>query len=163
MFCLECGSELQEKSIDFHNRKYCKNCDWVYYPHLKVSTAGIITNKKEILLLKQSENPWKGDWYLPAGYVEQDEDPVLAVKREIKEETGLNVTECYLMNIYFFDDDPRGNGILIVYRCSIDEGDFLLNHEIDEAKYFKEFELPINLCGVGHTEAIFEWKQHHEA
>ena len=127
MFCIKCGSELREVLVDHRQRKQCKICGWIYYPQLKVGTAGIIMKNGKLLLLLRSQEPWKNFWYLPAGYVEDDENPLSAVKREIEEETGLLVSDCKLFNIYFFNDDPRGNGILIVYQCNILNGELKLN------------------------------------
>ena len=75
MFCIKCGSELREVFVDHRQRKQCKICSWIYYPQLKVGTAGIIMKNGKLLLLLRSQEPWKNFWYLPAGYVEDDENP----------------------------------------------------------------------------------------
>ena len=162
MFCIKCGSELQEVLIDNRQRKRCKVCGWVFYPQLKVGTAGIITDNGKVLLLLRSQEPWKDFWNLPAGYVDDDENPQFAVKREIEEETGLLVSDIKLFNVYFFNDDPRGNGILIVYQCSTVVGELKLNFENSDFRYFMASEIPENLCGAGHKKAILDWKQLNE-
>lgn len=162
MFCIKCGSALREVLVDDRQRKQCEVCGWTYYPQLKVGTAGIITENGKILLLLRSQEPWKNFWYLPAGYVEYDENPLFAVKREIEEETGLLVSGCKLFNTYFFNDDPRGNGILIVYKCNIKNREIILNFENSDSRYFMASEIPENLCGAGHKKAILDWKQLNE-
>ena len=80
---------------------------------------------------------------------------ISAVKREIEEETGLLVSDCKLFNTYFFNDDPRGNGILIVYQCNILDGELKLNFENSDSRYFMASEIPENLCGAGHKNSNF--------
>lgn len=159
MFCLKCGSNLTLRRIDNRERNICNKCGWIYYPQLKVGSAAILTINNKILLLKRAEHPWKDDWYLPAGYVEFDEDPIKAVIREVYEETGIIVNIENLFNVYFFNDDPRGNGVLIVYQCSYKSGDLKLNNEVIDGNFFKSNQLPKNLCGAGHSRAILDWKR----
>ncbi|MFX0114549.1 MAG: NUDIX domain-containing protein [Candidatus Hodarchaeota archaeon] len=115
MYCLKCGSLTEKRSIENRPRSVCPQCGNIFYENLKVGVAAIIEKKASIWLLQRAHEPFRLKWNLPAGYVEIDEHPSQAVVREVKEETGLDVTMESLINIYFFDDDPRGNGILIVY------------------------------------------------
>lgn len=56
-----------------------------------VSAAGIITNNKgEVLLLNHVMRPVSG-WGIPGGFLENGEQPEAAFRREIKEETGIEV------------------------------------------------------------------------
>ena len=112
----------------------------------------------QLLLLKRADNPWKGYWNLPAGYVEVDESLEEAVVREVWEESGFKVRVLELLGDYFFDDDPRGNGILLVFRAIIVSGDLHPNHESAEVAYFTPDRLPENICGAGHRRAVETWQ-----
>lgn len=60
------------------------------------SVAAIIKNEKnEILMLDRKNFPF--GWACPAGHVEEDEEPEEAMKREVQEETGLNVKKYKLV------------------------------------------------------------------
>ena len=61
----------------------------------RVVVNAVITHKGKILLGKKEEkegHPISGQWHLPGGHLEEEEEPEEAIKREVKEETGLDVT-----------------------------------------------------------------------
>lgn len=139
-------------------RETCPHCDWIYYPQQKLSAAGLVLKNDRLLLVRRAFDPWKDCWYLPAGFVEVDEEPSEAARREVLEETGLHVRVSRLLNGYFFDDDPRGNGFLLVYACHIREGELILTPETNEAGFFSRETLPRPLAGAGHERAIQDWQ-----
>jgi ADP-ribose pyrophosphatase YjhB (NUDIX family) len=93
--------------------------------------------------------PGKDCWNLPAGYVEAHEAPLQAVVREVHEETGLRVEPQGLAGVYYFDDDPRGNGILIVYACRPVGGALRDTREGVASAFFGVNDLPEDLAGGG--------------
>lgn len=152
-----CGSEL-DTIWDEREREKCPRCGWLYYPQLKLSAAGMIVKNDSLLLVRRAFEPWKNCWYLPAGYVEVDENPHEATRREVLEETGLIVQVSRLLGGYFFNDDPRGNGFLLIYECHIRSGELILTPETNEAGFFSREQLPHPLAGAGHQSAILDWK-----
>lgn len=156
-YCYDCGAQLTWQPIENRQREICPHCGWVYYPQLKVSAAAMVIQDGRLLLIRRATPPWQGCWYLPAGYVEADEDPKRAAERELWEETGLQAQCNALHGAYFFDDDPRGNGLLLVYRSHLTGGELNLNGEADRADFFGADELPDPLTGAGHDRAIADW------
>lgn len=117
----------------------------------------LIERDSRILLICRSHSPFQGTWNLPAGFVEEDENPSEAASREVLEETGLQVKITGLAGIYFFNDDPRGNGILIVYRGDSTGGDLASTSEGMDPTYFSRDDVPDQLSGGGHDQAIKAW------
>jgi len=157
-YCYRCGNELEVQFMDHREREVCPNCGWVYYVQLKVGAAVIIEQDNKLLLLKRAHEPWLGSWMIPAGYVEADEDPKDAAKREVFEEAGLDVELGDLVKTYYFDDDPRGNGVAFVYGAKNVSGEISLNGEATDARYFAHDEIPSFLTKGGHDRIIAEWR-----
>ncbi len=77
-----------------------------------------ISKTSQFILIKRKNNPFKGEWAIPGGFVEYGERVENAAIREIKEETGidLKLTDLELFDIYSKKNrDPRGHTVTIVY------------------------------------------------
>lgn len=78
---------------------------------------GAVVHNGRILLIKRRKEPFKGQWALPGGFIERNESPEEAVKREVAEETGIEVEVVKMLGILGHPDrDPRGV-LSIVYLC----------------------------------------------
>jgi 8-oxo-dGTP diphosphatase len=157
-FCLNCGNPLEIRPLGGRKRQACPACGWIYYPSLNLGAGVLIEQDEQLLLLRRSIDPFRGCWNLPAGYVEVDEPPKRAAEREALEEAGLRVRVEALVDAYFFDDDPRGNGVLLVYRCTFEDGSLCTDDESAEARFFARADLPAALAGGGHNQAINAWR-----
>jgi 8-oxo-dGTP diphosphatase len=70
----------------------------------------------KVLLIRRRDDPFKGRWALPGGFVDIDESLEHAAARELQEEVG--VKNVYLEQLYTFGDpkrDPRGRVISVAY------------------------------------------------
>jgi len=157
-YCLKCGALLEQRYIENREREVCPGCGWIYYLQLKVGAGVMIEKDGCVLLLQRAHDPWKGYWNIPAGYVESDEHPKGAGKREAFEETGLVVAIGELLKAYYYSDDPRGNGVALIYKADIVGGELRVDHESNAARYFRWQEIPANLAGGGHDQVILEWR-----
>lgn len=73
------------------------------------------------ILIKRKNDPYKGYWALPGGFVEYGESVETAAIREAKEETNIDVELKDLVNVYSKPDrDPRGHTITIAYTAKGD-------------------------------------------
>lgn len=156
-FCLQCGTEMVRREIEERPREQCPQCGWIHYLQAKLSAAVVIEKNGALLLLQRAYQPWKGSWNLPAGYVEVDETPEQAAVRETREETGLKIEVDRLLGNYFFDDDPRGNGLLVVFTGKTTGGRLNGSAESTAHGFFTPAELPEDLCGAGHARVIRAW------
>lgn len=157
-YCLLCGNELSQRSIEGHEREVCQQCGWIKYDQLKVSAGVLVERDNKVLLVKRAIQPWRGYWYLPAGFVENDESPREAAEREGFEETNLKIFATCLIDVYFYDDDPRGNGLLILYSGIINSGTVKLTPEVQEISFFSREEIQsLELAGGSHNLAILDW------
>jgi ADP-ribose pyrophosphatase YjhB (NUDIX family) len=93
------------------------------------------------LLLKRNNPPAKDHWWFPGGIIRKEETLQEALFREVKEETGLQVIENQLVNVYSRIFSER-HDIAIVYYCKCKPSKIALNKEHSEYRYFK---LPKNI------------------
>jgi ADP-ribose pyrophosphatase YjhB (NUDIX family) len=128
---------------------------------LKVGAGALLEEDGHLLLVRRSLDAFAfpGAWCLPAGYCECDEPPEITAVRETREEIGLEIAVGELFGAFFFDDDPRGNGILLVYRARAVGGGLQIEEsEISAARAFAPDTLPHDLAGGGHDQAIATWR-----
>jgi ADP-ribose pyrophosphatase YjhB (NUDIX family) len=133
----------------------------VVYEQLKVGAGVLIQRDGALLLLKRGSaaGAFPSAWNLPSGYCESDEPPPVAAARETAEETGLQVRVGRLASAYYFDDDPRGAGLLLAYEGKVAGGELRVDGaEAVAAGYFLPDQLPQPLCGGGHDQAILAWR-----
>lgn len=94
------------------------------YPRPAVtSDCVVITNEQQpkVLLIQRGNEPFKGCWAFPGGFMDMDETTEHCAVRELKEETGLAVSDLHQIGTYSkIDRDPRGRTISVAYLVIID-------------------------------------------
>jgi 8-oxo-dGTP diphosphatase len=157
-FCLVCGTRLETKTIEGIKREICPSCGWIYYEILKVSAGVRIEKEGRLLLVQRGINPWFGKWYMPAGFVEVNEEPFQGAVREAFEETGLHVAIKNLVDIYTYTDDPRGNGVVMLYDADIVSGELSVTPETLAAGFFSVEEIvEMEFAGATVQKEIDDW------
>jgi 8-oxo-dGTP diphosphatase len=142
-FCIVCGTKLEVLIYhDGHPHPVCPSCGWAYFPDPKVAAAVLIIKDGKVLLVRRSFDPQKGEWTLPAGFVNAFEDPSRAAERECLEETGLTVRVTGLHSLITGRDHPRGADIVLVYDAEWIQGEVTAQDDADEAAYFPLDHLP---------------------
>lgn len=121
-------------------------------------TAGSV----KILLIKRKYDPFKGQWAIPGGFINIDEELDDAVARELAEETGL--TGVPLEQLHTFGKpgrDPRGRQITVVYMGIITEGFDRVKGGDDAAlaQWFDINSLPPNMAFDHDSVAKFAIEQ----
>jgi 8-oxo-dGTP diphosphatase len=102
-----------------------------------------------LLLIRRGNEPYKGDWAIPGGFVELDEELEDAAARELEEEAGLRGIRLEQMRTFgAVGRDPRGRQITVVYMGIAEEGRDGLRAGDDaaEAKWFEIDDLPENMA-----------------
>lgn len=120
-YCPKCGSPR----FEVHNAKSkkCADCGFVYYFNPSSATVALIMNERgELLVCRRAKEPARGTLDLPGGFIDMNETGEEGVAREVREETGLEVTHAeYLFslpNLYLY------SGFLVhtldmFYRCTV--------------------------------------------
>jgi len=157
-YCLDCGNALILETVEGREREVCPSCGWIYYVHRKVSAGVRVEMDGKLLLVQRGIEPWYQKWYLPAGFVEVDEEPEEAAIRETLEETGLQVRIIGLAGIYAYADDPRGNGLVLIYNAEIMEGELTITSETMQAGFFSRSEIEtMQFAGASVDRQVHDW------
>ena len=94
------------------------------YPRPAVTADCIVITKEtepKVLLIQRGNEPYKGCWAFPGGFMDMDETTEECAIRELEEETGLVVGHVQQIGAYSkVDRDPRGRTITVAYLALID-------------------------------------------
>lgn len=110
--------KAKEKMEQLRNKMDVLNF-YNYHPYLRpaVTVDGIIFYKGNLVLIKRGNEPYKGLYALPGGYVNYNESVEDAFLREMKEEIGVDVYHWKLFTVLSDPKrDPRGHTISIVFE-----------------------------------------------
>ena len=144
-YCPHCGHEdIKVNQIDGRRRENCSNCGKVFYKNPIPSVVGISFNEEnEILLVKRGVEPDIGSWCLPGGFMELGETAEEAVKRELREETGVEVNPGEIITVDTTIGGFYGDVVVIAYMIEIRKGqDFIPGDDALEVRYYPKEKLP---------------------
>jgi 8-oxo-dGTP diphosphatase len=111
-------------------------------------------DKAALLLIKRKNEPYKGKWAFPGGFVDINEELEDAVARELAEETGLKGIHLEQMHTFGkVGRDPRGRQITVAFMGLTDDNnaDVKGGDDAEEAKWFNIKNLPENMA-FDHNE-----------
>lgn len=117
------------------------------YPRPAVTADCVVIteeNEPKVLLIQRGNEPFKGCWAFPGGFMNMDETTEQCAVRELEEETGLKVTEIRQIGAYSkVDRDPRGRTVTVAYLAIIDKAEAVKGlDDAAEAQWFPISNLP---------------------
>lgn len=117
------------------------------YPHPAVTADCVVFGfdgtELKVLLIERESEPYKGLWALPGGFMNIDETAEQCARRELKEETELNIEQ--LEQLHTFTDvnrDPRERVISIAFWAVTRIADVRGSDDAVRAQWFALDELP---------------------
>lgn len=132
------------------------------YPRPAVTADCVVITKEaepKVLLIQRGNEPNKGCWAFPGGFMNMDETTEQCAIRELEEETGLKIDEVKQIGAYSrVDRDPRGRTITVAYLAFVDSP-VEVNGQDDAAKaeWFALSNLPE--LAFDHEEIMEEAKK----
>ena len=120
----------REKSVSLHFQTslfMAAKGSYTYdFPRPMLTADCMVTNPRgEVLLVRRGNEPFRGCWALPGGFMEMDETIEHCAVRELEEETGLVFSEqdIRLIGVYSAPGrDPRGRTVTAAFRVEFGEG-----------------------------------------
>ncbi len=141
-FCPRCGTEVEYKDKFGMVRPVCPQCRYIHFQDPKVAAAVLVEEGSRVLLVRRANEPFRGLWTLPAGFVNGGENPAEAAARECLEETGLSVRVKRVLDVISGREHERGADFIIVYIAEVISGELAPADDADAAEWFERNALP---------------------
>jgi 8-oxo-dGTP diphosphatase len=154
-YCPSCGGRLGRTDEDGRRRMRCAACGFIQYRNPAAAVGVLIRQDGEVLLVKRRFEPYRGKWVIPSGFIECDEDMRDAARREVAEETGLDVELTGLHAAESCFDDPRGNTVLILFTGRIIGGSLDAGDDAEQVAFFQLDNLP-EIAFEAHRRVLAE-------
>lgn len=139
-YCIKCGRKLVDRYLKNEGMiPYCEVCNEYRFKMYNVAISMIVICKDKILLIKQYH---KNDYILVAGYVNFAESIEDALKRELKEETDLDLVSFEYNKSQYFEPS---NTLMVNFVCYVDNDQVHNNEEIDSYQWFSFEDALINI------------------
>lgn len=116
--CPTCGGRDLKRPCE--KSLMCSDCGFTFYHNTGAAVAGIIEQDSKVLVTVRARDPLKGMFDLPGGFIDYREDAETALKREIREELNIEISELKFLltapNIYHYKNVTY-HILDLIYRC----------------------------------------------
>lgn len=117
------------------------------YPHPAVTADCVVFGfdgkELKVLLIERGIEPYKGNWALPGGFLHMDETAEECARRELKEETGIEVNHLEQIGAFSaVDRDPRERIITIAHYALVRQSQVSGGDDAAQAQWFSLTEIP---------------------
>ena len=151
-FCGRCATPTEMREQE--RARVCPDCGLSFYPRLSPAVIMAVIRDDRILLAHGRRHP-EGLYSVLAGFVEPGETLEDAVRREVKEEVGLDVG-----NIRYFGSQPWPfpSSLMLAFTCEYKGGEIVLeDEEIADAGWYRAGELPQTPPSMSIAASLIAW------
>jgi ADP-ribose pyrophosphatase YjhB (NUDIX family) len=136
-FCPRCGEAIEK----VEDRAECRACGYVAYSNpIPAAEAVCFDEDGRLLLGRRAVDPGAGLWDLPGGFLDEDEHPLDALRREIREETSLEIDAVDFLGFWL---EPYGSRIVLCLTWTARaSGEGRAADDLFELRWFGPDELP---------------------
>lgn len=146
-YCPRCATRLQARTVGDRQRPVCPACGYIQYRNPTVGVAVVVLRGHEILLGRRAAGvSYAGQWCIPCGHVEWDEEVRAAAQREFFEETGLQVDIGEVVTVHSNFHDAAQQTVGIWFRGTLRGGALQPGDDLDAVGYFALDALPTPLA-----------------
>ena len=153
-YCQRCGHALEQRTFEGKPRPTCPSCGSVVFLDPKVAVVVLVSEGDRLLFVQRGAEPQIGKWCFPGGYVDRGEQVEAAARREVREETGLEVEITRLIGVYSLPSNPV---IVVAYSGKVNGGRLDAGTDAEDAGWFEVGTLP-ELAFPHNVKIIEDWE-----
>lgn len=129
------------------------------YKNPALTVDGIIKIEADkIVLIQRKNKPFKGKYALPGGFVDYGEKVEHALKREMREETNLEIEPTMLVGVYSDPDrDPRGHMVSVTFECKVVSGELKAGDDASNEKVVSLDQIEDMDLAFDHKEILLDY------
>jgi 8-oxo-dGTP diphosphatase len=159
-FCPKCAAGLTARLMEGRERLVCEACGFVLYLNPRPTTCAVVVDGDQVMLVRRAVEPRRGWWDLPGGFLEQGEHPAEGLRREVREETGLEIEILELLG-FFLDayPEPGETTLNCYYVARVSDGEPEPGSDVAEIRWFHRDALPPveQIAFRNNREALAAW------
>jgi 8-oxo-dGTP diphosphatase len=150
-YCPRCRAELRKEEgwLD------CEACGFSHYASSYPTVSAFVLDADgRLLLARRAHQPDAGKWDAPGGFLDEGEDPVEGLRRELREEASIEVEVGDFVGAFTdtYGDPANGMHVLnLVWEALIVDGEPTPDDDVSELRWFPKDELPEDV------EIAFRW------
>lgn len=140
-FCPRCAAPVRRAA----GRAECDACGFVAYANSAPTASAVLVDEQgRVLLARRGVEPELGKWDLPGGFLEEGEEPLDGLRRELHEETGLEVEPLSFLGAWVdrYGDGEGAIATLNLYWLAQAVGEPHAADDVAELCWFAAGELP---------------------
>lgn len=163
--CPRCGNELRREP----GSVTCPSCGSAYYANSEPTACALcMDDAGRLLLVRRAHPPFAGYWDLPGGFLEEGEHPLDALRRELREETGLEIEPREFVGAWidwYTDGDPTGASatLNLYWTARVLSGEPAAADDVSELRWFAPDELPpCDALAFANVALVLDaWRDEH--
>jgi ADP-ribose pyrophosphatase YjhB (NUDIX family) len=153
-FCPRCGASLHADA----DHASCPACGGEYWANSIPGVQGILERDGRVLLALRGREPRLGHWDLPGGFLHENELAEDGLRREFREETGLEIEPARLLRI---DLEPYDDRYVFSVSWLVRDVDASREphaaDDVAEVAWFGRHELPAEMAFPAQMAVLREW------
>jgi ADP-ribose pyrophosphatase YjhB (NUDIX family) len=152
--CPRCGAEVEPAGGTVE----CGACGFrVYASSSPTASAVCLDDAGRILLSKRGIEPFKGRWDFPGGFLEEEEHPLDCLRRELREEAGVEIEPIDFVGVWtdkYGGDGSASTTLNLYWTARIVDGDPEPNDDVAELRWFAPDEIREEDLAFPHTREV---------
>ena len=160
-FCPRCRSELDAGD----GRVACGVCGFTFYASSVPTASALCTDGDgRVLLARRAHDPDRDKWDLPGGFLDESEHPIDALRRELREETGLEVEPQEFFGVWmdrYGDGDSAPVTLNLYWTARLAGGEPEPADDVAELRWFAPGALPppAELAFENNAKVLAAWRE----